>query len=133
MSLSWDKIHRQILASGSADTTVKLWDINSIPTSPVTSFNHHKDKVQSLEWHPSETSLLASGSYDRCVFLLDARHEKSSQKLCKLSADCEAIAWDYFNNHLLTVASEDALINTYDIRYLKKEPFFSFCGREMGG
>jgi len=103
MSLSWNKIHRQILASGSSDTTVKLWDINSKPTSPVTSFNHHKDKVQSLEWHPSETSLLASGSYDRWVFLLDARHEKSSQKLCKLSADCEAIAWDYFNNHLLTV------------------------------
>jgi len=42
----------QVIASGSADQTVKLWDLSSMTCSHTCT--HHKDKVVSVQWHPTE-------------------------------------------------------------------------------
>lgn len=46
MSLSWNTIYRQALASGSADNSVKIWDVTTQQCSY--TFDHHKDKVRDL-------------------------------------------------------------------------------------
>ena len=71
MSLSWNKHYRQALASGSADYTVKIWDVTTHKCSH--TFSHHSDKVQSVLWHPSEGWLLSTGSFDKSICLLDCR------------------------------------------------------------
>lgn len=43
MSLSWNKDFRQALASGSADKTVKIWDVTTQKCNH--TFKHHSDKV----------------------------------------------------------------------------------------
>lgn len=43
MSLSWNRSYRQALASGSADCTVKIWDVTTQACSH--TFTHHTDKV----------------------------------------------------------------------------------------
>ncbi len=45
MSISANRTARNLMATGSADTTVKLWDLNR-PQTAITSYDHHKDKVQ---------------------------------------------------------------------------------------
>lgn len=50
MSLSWNRVYRQALASGSADSAVKIWDITTQTCSH--TFTHHTDKV----------------SFDQCCF-----------------------------------------------------------------
>lgn len=70
MGLAWNREHRHLLASASADATVKLWDINA--RSVVHTFTHHTDKVQSVAWNPAEDTIMATGSFDRTIAVLDA-------------------------------------------------------------
>jgi periodic tryptophan protein 1 len=138
MSLSWNPIHKQVIASGSADRTVKLWDVTKASSgdATATTFTHHKNKVQSVAWNPKEGTLLATGSYDRTVAILDARSNgsKSNIKQVRITADCEKIAWDPLNTEYLTVVTEDGTINCWDVRkFDTSTPLWSFVASELGG
>jgi len=54
-----------MLASASADKSVKLWDLAQ--TKCLRSFSHHSNKVQTIAWNPAETTALLSGSFDKTV------------------------------------------------------------------
>ena len=54
------------LATGSGDTTVRIWDLNT--ETPQFTLKGHKDWVQIVAWSP-DGSILASGSMDSTVRL----------------------------------------------------------------
>ena len=148
MSLSWNPIHKQVLASGSADRTVKLWDVtratanhDETNNSNATTYTHHKNKVSSVAWNPKEGTLLATGSYDRTVAILDARCSNSTNgsptsniKQVRISADCETIVWDPLRTEYLTVVSEDGIVRCWDVRKFETStPFWTLSASEFGG
>jgi periodic tryptophan protein 1 len=134
IALSWNQVHKQVIASGSADKTVKLWDVTQ--GTNASTFSHHRDKVQSVAWNPKEGTLLATASYDRTMTLVDGRSsgDASNVKSVKISADSEAIAWDPFHPERLTVVTDDGTISCWDVRpFQTSTPLWSFVASEFGG
>lgn len=118
LGLAWNRSHRSLLASASADKTVKLWDLSRPSTSPaVRSFDLHTDKVQAVEWSSVEPTVLLTGSYDRTVRMWDTRTPKAGVG-AMLSDDVEAVRWDPFEGHGFYVALESGLVLNYDARTL---------------
>jgi periodic tryptophan protein 1 len=133
MSLSWNPRHKQVLASGSADHTVKLWDVTQAGDTDASTLTHHKGKVAAVAWNPNEGTLLATGSFDRSVCILDARSPHNIKKV-KITADCETMAWDPIHTQYLTVASEDGTVACWDVRkFQTATPLWSMVANEFGG
>ncbi|KAL1920972.1 uncharacterized protein VTP21DRAFT_11607 [Calcarisporiella thermophila] len=122
MSLSWNRNHRNLLASSSADTTVKLWDLTTLKCAR--SFEHHKDKVQCVQWNPVEATVMLTASYDKTVAAFDSRAPESVSSW-KLSADPECVRWDPFAPESFFVSTELGLVHKYDARNMAGGPIFT--------
>ncbi|OJD20876.1 hypothetical protein ACJ73_07788, partial [Blastomyces percursus] len=61
-----------IVASGSADTTLKLWDTRSLTSKPIQTLSEARDTISSLRIHMPTASIL-SGSYDGRIRSYDLR------------------------------------------------------------
>lgn len=92
LSLAANRHHRNLLASSSADKTIKLWDLNT--TKCAKSYSYHTDKVCSVAWHPVESTALLSGSYDRTVVAADMRAPEAKAPRWGVESDVEMVRWN---------------------------------------
>lgn len=120
LSLAANRQHRNLLASSSADKTVKLWDLNAIKCAK--SYVHHTDKVCSIAWNPRESTILLSGSYDRTVLAADMRAPDAAVPRWGVESDIETVMWDPHNPNNFYVTTEKGIIHSNDIRNAPKTP-----------
>ncbi|KAG8714583.1 hypothetical protein FRC11_007909 [Ceratobasidium sp. 423] len=121
LGLSWNRAHRNILASASADTTVKIWDLSSGGGKALRSYNVHGDKVQSVQWNAAQPEVLLTGSYDHTVRVFDSR-DPGKAVGAVISADVEALRWDPWEAMSFYVSLEDGNVHYFDARTLSTLP-----------
>jgi periodic tryptophan protein 1 len=92
LSLAGNRLHRNLLASSSADKTIKLWDLHTAQCAK--SYELHTDKVCSIAWHPTQATVLLSGSYDRTVTATDMTAPGAKTPRWTVESDVETVKWD---------------------------------------
>lgn len=70
LSCDWNKYDDCIIATGSVDKSIKVWDVRSYRV-PVAVLNGHGYAVRKVKFSPHRGSVLASCSYDMTVCLWD--------------------------------------------------------------
>ncbi|KAL5611788.1 hypothetical protein BROUX41_000637 [Berkeleyomyces rouxiae] len=120
LSLSHNRQHRNLLASASADKTIKLWDLNTAKCAK--SYSYHTDKVCSLAWHPTEATVLLSGSYDRTVVASDMRAPDAKAPRWGVESDVENVRWDPHDPNFFYVSTENGVLHYHDVRNAPASP-----------
>jgi periodic tryptophan protein 1 len=120
LSLAANRHHRNLLASSSADKTIKLWDLNT--TKCAKSYSYHTDKVSSVVWHPTEATVLLSGSYDRTVVAADMRAPDAKAPRWGVESDVEAIRWNPHDPNYFYIATDNGMIHYHDARNAPADP-----------
>lgn len=72
MCMSLNKFQKEYLLSGSADKTVRIWDLEEL-SCKATYADLHTDKVQAVKWNELNESIFLSGSYDSKINIVDVR------------------------------------------------------------
>ncbi|CAI5439019.1 unnamed protein product [Caenorhabditis angaria] len=68
--LAFNPYSEFILATGSADKTVALWDLRNLRLK-LHSFESHKDEIFQVQWSPHNETILASSGTDRRLHVWD--------------------------------------------------------------
>lgn len=115
-----------ILASGSVDQTVILWDLDEqTPHTQITAFN---EKIQTLKFCPTEAQSLLTGCCDGTVKLFDCRDPDTVNTSLKLWSfnDCEIerVVWDTNNANNFFVATNKGQMHYCDVRQ-EQQPVWS--------
>lgn len=136
LSLSHNRTHRLVLASTSADHTVKLWDLNN--GIAVRSLNkiHQNKTVSSSQWHPLEASILLTGGYDGSAALTDVRISDESQmsKNYKviLGEEIENVRWAHSSTpEIFYAGTDNGNIYSFDVRVVDK-PLWTLHAHDAG-
>ncbi|EHL03374.1 putative Uncharacterized WD repeat-containing protein C17D11.16 [Glarea lozoyensis 74030] len=100
--------------------TVKLWDLNT--TKCAKSYTHHTDKVCSLAWNPTQSTVLLTGSYDRTVVAADMRAPDAKAPTWGVESDVETVRWDPHDSNYFYISTENGVIHFHDVRNTPSKP-----------
>eukprot|EP01135_Chromosphaera_perkinsii_P001969 Nk52_evm16s215 gene=Nk52_evmTU16s215 len=68
--LAFNPFNEYVVATGSADSSIGLWDLRNI-NMKLHSFESHKDEVFNLAWSPQNETVFMSGGADRRIHIWD--------------------------------------------------------------
>lgn len=122
-SVDFNEVDTRLLASGSDDSRVKLWALN---TENSIATLEAKANVCCVKFNPYSSCHLAFGSADHCVHYYDLRNLKSS--VCSFKGHKKAVSYvKFLNKHQIVSAGTDGNLKLWST---KKPPF---CLRSFRG
>lgn len=134
LSLAHNRSHRSVLASTSADNTVKLWDLASGTAARSLAGVHGGKTVSSSQWHIQEASILLTGGYNGACAVTDVRiaEESAMSKLYAVGGgqDIESVRWGA-QPEIFYCGTDNGNVYSFDIRNDKK-PIWTLHAHDTG-
>lgn len=92
--ISWNPSVNYLIASGSDDGEISVWDLRTFssqtaekPATPVASFTWHKQAITSIQWHPTDESVLVASGADDQVTIWDLSVELDPEEQAAKQAE----------------------------------------------
>ena len=101
-----------MVASGSDDRTVKLWDV--VHADLIHTFNDHAGSVTDVKYHP-DGSCLASCSADKKIKIFDVRSQRLLQHYDAHTEGVNSVSF-HSNGKYLVSTSDDSTVKIWDLR-----------------
>ncbi|EDS26311.1 wd-repeat protein [Culex quinquefasciatus] len=117
LDLSWNKHLDHILASGSVDQSVILWDMED--GTPHTIIKEFGEKVQTLAFHPTRAEGLLVGSCDGMVKVFDCRtttNDSASFLSWAVGGEVERVCWNHHSEFHFVASTNEGRIHYCDVR-----------------
>ncbi|XP_070529129.1 periodic tryptophan protein 1 homolog isoform X2 [Cardiocondyla obscurior] len=125
LDVAWNHNYTHVLASGSVDRTVLLWDLEN--GTPVNKLGPFGEKVQALKWHSQETHQLLIGCADKNVRLFDCMN-KELVASWNTSGEVERVLWNHHDQNYCIASTDNGYIEYFDVRNSK--PLWQIKGHE---
>lgn len=109
-SVDWH-CSKGLLASGSKDHTVKLWDPRT--GRCLTTLRNHKTGVSGVRFEPTQGTLLASCARDQMARVLDLRMMRDVFHLKISEKDVSSMVWHPFHSNMISTGSSEGGINHF--------------------
>lgn len=127
LALAWNKEFEHVLASGSADKRIILWDLQELSVSKI--FRCCKGQVQCMQWHPTNGSTLVAGSSEGDVHVINC--VDGNVTTWQLEGELERVLWTSDGGRdCLLVSSDTGALTCIDIS--KPKPVWTFKPHEQG-
>lgn len=92
--ISWNPTVHYLIASGSDDGQIAVWDLRMFAqqtadtqVTPVASFSWHKQAITSIQWHPTDESVLVASGADDQVTIWDLSVELDAEEQAAKQAE----------------------------------------------
>ncbi|XP_030439188.1 coronin-1C isoform X1 [Gopherus evgoodei] len=121
LDIDWSPHNDQIIASGSEDCTVMVWQIpeNGLTlslTEPVVVLEGHSKRVGIVAWHPTARNVLLSAGCDNIVVIWNVGTGEALVNLDDMHLDMiYNVSWNR-NGSLICTASKDKKVRVIDPR-----------------
>ncbi|KAJ0508993.1 putative transcription factor WD40-like family [Helianthus annuus] len=124
--LSWSKINRGFLLSGSDDEKICLWDINQVPLNKaiigaLQTFKVHEGSVEDVAWHLKHCYLFGSCGRDGYLHIFDLRtpcFTRPARSIIAHQRGINCLSFNPFNEWLVATGSPDNTVKCFDLRKL---------------
>ena len=110
--LSWSHQTPHLLASGHDDGTWSVWDLRqwkspdaASKSKPVAHFDFHKEQITSLEWHPTDDSIISVCAGDSTLTLWDLAVELDDEE-SRYTADVKDVPPQLLFVHFMAEVKE---------------------------
>ncbi|SCU89258.1 LADA_0E14488g1_1 [Lachancea dasiensis] len=135
LSLAQSKLFRPVLASTSADHTVKLWDLNEGTAARSIASIHSNKNVSSCQWHSTSGSVLLTGGYDSRAALSDVRIAEDSKmsKYWSVMSGEEIECVQFADENTFMCGTDSGNVYSFDIRRGEKSsPLWTLNAHDAG-
>lgn len=85
--ISWNRNETHLLVSGGDDGTIKVWDLRTLDRQsdnasarPAAEFVQHQKAITSVQWHPTDSSMLCASSEDDTISVWDLAVERDAEE-----------------------------------------------------
>lgn len=122
LDIKWCPFHDDIIASGSEDCTVKIWQIPERGlvinlTDPIADLIYHQRRVGVVEWHPTVRNILLSAGADNkvCIWNVGTGEVLSEAELPNVIFSASFS----YNGSKLVTACKDKIVRVHNARTLE--------------